>query len=1056
MAYQLTQTGAEVQESLNTVPENEERIDALETDVSSLQSGKADKATTLSGYNIGDAYTKEQVNNMVTTPDQQYVSVTATDQTTDVTEVLPSEGAANTIYRVGNWDGSQYDDTVYSEYAWNGTQYVHISTKNPGIDDVPTVNSGNLVTSSGVKVDGTPDYFIYPNLFLTVSGGVSTSVYDTFCITDYLPITRTEDIVVRGWCSIGLVDDGVTTPIHFYDADKHFLAAYTGNYRSDFTYTVAKDDIPANAVLVRFTGNKSRTHWWDASLVIKGVDLASAAHYERDVYDNYPKSWSGNFFYIYDHVIRTYGGREPNEGFACTPYIPITGNADIYVKGAWQYGTICPMAYYDTERNFVSAATGTQTTSYNVDIHVTADNIPATAKYIRCTCNTAQDVEHTIIGTDMAALLKHMDENDSSLQADIDNVENLLVKKVPQTPTVISGSWFNTDGTVGPAASISIYKYTIEEGEEYILDAYQPSGYGVPILGFMDNDNQIFEAQKKFDESGSSETTVSDYTINIPDNAVYIVVNVINAQASRTSVCEKQYVNVSELEQKVESVAMSKLCKVTVSATSAIVRTHFDSTRDIITDYSVTDNGNYTWNNSYLGGRNESDDAIMQNTVHVMGDSTAAIYNGSKAPWHMWVQHGYCIPVITTSSSLSSDDIGSVWMDASSRKYTIGNISGTTVYLLPEIKDSSVSGVKTRSWEVPADNPVTTPLTWVSGGVTTSDITVESSSYTQIRPFMELVKRDLIADGKKVTEYGSYECDEFVISETFKCLDPWTTTFLPTFSAGDAGAYFTETFTITGMTCRYDTVLNMQKPYFFGFYGIICVQHLAVRSDFPSYDKVWALMPRVKKEYNGSALSVPFDVTDLTRPGENVVRSTSNLYDVDKQPDRFLTWLENSGTNEMLIGVACGYSLVRGLTKDSERNNLIRTYQSGDFGSISINPSLRNKCYLKCVVDSHFADGVLPSSFIGQFSTYMSYFDPNANTGQVYWYKDGNDYIIYAHYQEAHDKVAINLPFVMEGRTVEVVDSTEDMSVICGTVNDGKIFVSVPAGDHNYIVLKTK
>ena len=60
---------------------------------------------------------------------QNYVTVTATDQTTDVTDVLPATGAANTVYRVGNWNGSQFDANVYSEYAWDGSQYVHLSTK---------------------------------------------------------------------------------------------------------------------------------------------------------------------------------------------------------------------------------------------------------------------------------------------------------------------------------------------------------------------------------------------------------------------------------------------------------------------------------------------------------------------------------------------------------------------------------------------------------------------------------------------------------------------------------------------------------------------------------------------------------------------------------------------------------------------------------------------------------------------------------------------------------------------------------------------------------------
>lgn len=60
---------------------------------------------------------------------QNYASYSATDQTTAVTDVLPATGSVDTIYRVGNWDGSQFDVSVYSEYAWDGSSYVHLNTK---------------------------------------------------------------------------------------------------------------------------------------------------------------------------------------------------------------------------------------------------------------------------------------------------------------------------------------------------------------------------------------------------------------------------------------------------------------------------------------------------------------------------------------------------------------------------------------------------------------------------------------------------------------------------------------------------------------------------------------------------------------------------------------------------------------------------------------------------------------------------------------------------------------------------------------------------------------
>ena len=102
--------------------------------------------TTLAGHGITDAYTKTEVNGLVDTPHQEYVTVQATSQTTAATDVLPNSGqAADTIYRVANWDGSAnsgaggYDVTKYSEYAWDDVstpnKYVFLCVKSQ-IDEV--------------------------------------------------------------------------------------------------------------------------------------------------------------------------------------------------------------------------------------------------------------------------------------------------------------------------------------------------------------------------------------------------------------------------------------------------------------------------------------------------------------------------------------------------------------------------------------------------------------------------------------------------------------------------------------------------------------------------------------------------------------------------------------------------------------------------------------------------------------------------------------------------------------------------------------------------------
>lgn len=89
----------------------------------------AGKANASDVYTKEETYSKTEVHDLITTPNQEYVSVIATAQTTAVTDLLPATGAADTIYRVGNWDGTQYNDSVFSEYAWNGSAYIKLSTK---------------------------------------------------------------------------------------------------------------------------------------------------------------------------------------------------------------------------------------------------------------------------------------------------------------------------------------------------------------------------------------------------------------------------------------------------------------------------------------------------------------------------------------------------------------------------------------------------------------------------------------------------------------------------------------------------------------------------------------------------------------------------------------------------------------------------------------------------------------------------------------------------------------------------------------------------------------
>lgn len=81
------------------------------SEITKLKTGKADKANTLAGYGIGDAYTKGQTDSAISA-----AIAKAPHLKREIVERLPEVGAAdaNTIYMVGTGEGSE--NSVYKEY----------------------------------------------------------------------------------------------------------------------------------------------------------------------------------------------------------------------------------------------------------------------------------------------------------------------------------------------------------------------------------------------------------------------------------------------------------------------------------------------------------------------------------------------------------------------------------------------------------------------------------------------------------------------------------------------------------------------------------------------------------------------------------------------------------------------------------------------------------------------------------------------------------------------------------------------------------------------------
>lgn len=623
--------------------------------------------------------------------------------------------------------------------------------------------------------------------------------------------------------------------------------------------------------------------------------------------------------------------------------------------------------------------------------------------------------------------------------------------------SIVYGKFLISDGTEKANAKMNYVTYSVSDDKKYAV-----SGFGYPSAGYaMIWEIHFFSGEtylgwQYYIDHGPMEQTDDYLILELPVGCDTIAVNVQNNyldQVKLFEVATGQPISLKDLQDRVTDLEANS-GNIDGTAANVIIkqgrhiyaRTALNDTQDIVVDYYLWDNNNYTWNNTYIGAKDNSlDDMLEAGYVHQMGDSTGAFGITDPAPWHLWAQHGYCIPVLNVAShALTSDDIGSVWRDQRDRRYTIGNFDVTHIYLLPEIYETEFPDVYTRSWKSPTsgNHPEITSLEHVSGATHTSTIIPLSSSHTQLRPMMTLKKRTLLADGIEVTEDGTYKCNEFIISETLNCTNPWTVETWWPVTQVDIGAELTQNFTICGLGHRFDVILNMKKPYLFSWYGANQIQHLVPIEQMEGYD-VYGLMPRVK------SFDYPYLVNDLTRSGEGAYNNSTSLYDTNKHPDRYITFFKNE-QGDMPLGCASGLSIVRGTSKDSNRASLADPNEL----LLSISPANRNKAYFRLIHPSKFENGVLPASFICNISTYLCYFDPNANAGQVYWYKDGNAYMVYAHYQTAQDKTAIMVAPQMEGLSVEVIDKTPGVTLLTEIVDNQNIYVSADGANNNYIVMR--
>lgn len=676
---------------------------------------------------------------------------------------------------------------------------------------------------------------------------------------------------------------------------------------------------------------------------------------------------------------------------------------------------------------------------------------------------------------DIVDNIPSVEEIPSLIQA-VSDVEKLT----PDSTT--TGAFIGDDGIERSNQYFSYSTYSVIGDKYYTFSGEFGSSVGIYfLLWFDENGNYLTHT----DEKGPS-IRYTNQLVKAPSNAAYAKLNIQNSYSGYfdlTILTNK--ISSKELKDEIEAlenrVGLTKIVinslyePVSTTWNNHIavdrfhIRSKYNSEKDILIRHYYNGNGLISFLDTYVGPNSLTDAELATNQylVSTHSDSTAPLFMATQY-WHLFAQHGYPVPVIN-NPGLTSSDIGATWRDdvliddgggnSHYRQYVIGRVTNNKIWLLPVIYQ--VDGHDVRDWKDTPYSAAITTLIHVSGGSYSSQITVSGYSQDQLRPIMTGFDRKFVIDGTEITNTGTYFGKEVKISESAIGYDPASISNEDWFSNtgdnvdpsdGNPMCKFTFSYNYIGAQCCVNTTIQFLKEIECQGYGAIQQQFFYDTGDY----KAMFMIPKAKTQ-GGVDIDVPFNSKDSSATSYGIYRTSTDLKDVNNPVDRQIGYLYNPNTQQYLVGMAAGLSLVSGDTITSKRIiNCIEGNSGPNYCLLTFSPSNINKFYVRAINTAKYTGGFFPVGLFKEINYYVSYFDPAENVGQVYWYKDGGKYVIYCHCQTQETTLAINVPECMEGLSLSIVEKTDDTELLTDVIANGKFFVNYNTADANYIVLEAK
>lgn len=488
--------------------------------------GKTQQDINADTYRKNETYSKEQLNNMITTPEQEYLSVTATSETTDVDDIATliatkypdGKESADTVYRVGCWDGEQYDTGVYTEYVWDGTQYIPVGVKNHGIDDTPIFGSNNFVESDGIALanekmelqeKAITNRIVLPTAtqndkICNSDGSISTS--EGWNIFEFEIDSNKRYVVTATF--VNTTQDLV----FYYDSNNTFISKdrYKGNGEDNTVFNGVILDVPSNATKMRINVYVSRP-----KTVVKTLGD------EHDCISVKSKAVVTGTLVENKRVVALTGETEDSTG---TPHY----NVFTYVIDPTKEYTLTASlrstssvfaAYYDSSDNHICDDLYFEDGQSVTEIKDAYLHIPSNAATLKV--NAYSNLPAPILNE----LGKDIESSELKEGLESISVSSLMEKVVLPTKVVPEVIADYTDGSIDESSSWNVFEYEIEEGTMYAFDATLVNTTQHLVLYYDEND--VFIGAEDYKGNGTGDTVFENAVLHIPSKAAIVRINVL-------------------------------------------------------------------------------------------------------------------------------------------------------------------------------------------------------------------------------------------------------------------------------------------------------------------------------------------------------------------------------------------------------------------------------------------------------------------------------------------------------------------------------------------------